>query len=546
MQKLLYSLVAFSLLTTLAASAQDTTKRKTIEITSSFKPVLREAAKINFNAAPPAADNNRPVLRYEVPSQNLLFGYQPQPLQPMALQPDSTASRENSNYIKLGLGNVTLPYVNAGFSFGDRQTTFYNVFADHYSSKGSLPFQKNNHTGVAAAATYRTPGNLEWSGKLGFVSDQYFLYGYQPDTLVFSKDQLRQQFQSFGGNLSLRNRAATEYGINYNPNIKISVFSGKNDIRKATEANAILNVPVQKSFGDYFSANLGLTADLTNFRPRDTTSIQNNLFYASPSLQYTKEGLLIKVGVIPAIDNKKGALLPNVMADITTKNQQFTIQLGWIGYYDKGSYERFASINPWIAQPLTLLNTRVEERYAGFKGSVLTHLTYSAKIGFNTYKNMALFTNDTIDGKTFVTLYSPSMNAFVFQGELGYMQGEDFSAAAKFRINNFSGIKEQESAWGLLPMELDATLHWKIVKGLWLQSDLNVWGGPDYRTSAKESRTGESACDLSAGLEYKLTKSINLWFQANNLFNNKYERWHQYPVYGINVLGGIVFSFNQK
>ena len=33
--------------------AQDTTKRKTINITSTFKPVLRDAVKINFNAAPP-------------------------------------------------------------------------------------------------------------------------------------------------------------------------------------------------------------------------------------------------------------------------------------------------------------------------------------------------------------------------------------------------------------------------------------------------------------------------------------------------------------
>jgi hypothetical protein len=32
----------------------------------------------------------------------------------------------------------------------------------------------------------------------------------------------------------------------------------------------------------------------------------------------------------------------------------------------------------------------------------------------------------------------------------------------------------------------------------------------------------------------------------NNIFNNKYERWHQYPVYGFNILGGIVFRFDQK
>ena len=36
---------------------------------------------------------------------------------------------------------------------------------------------------------------------------------------------------------------------------------------------------------------------------------------------------------------------------------------------------------------------------------------------------------------------------------------------------------------------------------------------------------------------------LNLWFQVNNLLNNKYQRWNQYQVLGLNVLGGVVYSF---
>jgi len=31
----------------------------------------------------------------------------------------------------------------------------------------------------------------------------------------------------------------------------------------------------------------------------------------------------------------------------------------------------------------------------------------------------------------------------------------------------------------------------------------------------------------------------------NNILNNRYERWNQYEVFGFNILGGIVYSFNQ-
>ena len=71
--------------------AQDTTKRKTIDITSSFKPVLREAVKINFNAAPPALDTSRPKLSYTIPAQYLFLSYQPGEMKPVALQRDSVA-----------------------------------------------------------------------------------------------------------------------------------------------------------------------------------------------------------------------------------------------------------------------------------------------------------------------------------------------------------------------------------------------------------------------------------------------------------------------
>src|SRR3984957_7139096 len=110
--------------------AQDTTKRKSIDITSAFKPVLREAVKINFNAAPPAVDTSHPRLVYNIPSQYMFLSYQPGEMKPVALQRDTLTPWENYNYIKLGIGNVVLPYARMGFSFGDGKSTFINIFAD--------------------------------------------------------------------------------------------------------------------------------------------------------------------------------------------------------------------------------------------------------------------------------------------------------------------------------------------------------------------------------------------------------------------------------
>ncbi len=123
---------------TFAASAQDTTRNKrSVDITSSFKPILRDAAKINFNASPPAADTSKPRLQYNVPNQHLLFPYQPGSLKPLALQTDTVGKWDNSNYVKAGFGSLKTPYVQAGFSFGDGQTAGVTFMLNTYHHRAS-------------------------------------------------------------------------------------------------------------------------------------------------------------------------------------------------------------------------------------------------------------------------------------------------------------------------------------------------------------------------------------------------------------------------
>jgi hypothetical protein len=526
--------------------AQDP-KKKTIDITSTFKPVLREAAKINFNATTPLSDTTKPRLTYNIPVQNLLFAYQPAELKPVALLVDSLTAWEYSNYIKVGIGNVHQPFIQSGFSFGNNTNSYFNVFANHYSSKGDLPFQKNNHTSVGVNGTVRTIKNHEWNGRIGFKSEDYYYYGFQPATLNFTKEQLRQRFQTIGGRVHFRNYAPTEFNLLYNPNLSVSVFSD-NQKPSGKEVNSVLNLPLEKSFGESFGFKLGLTADLTRFsREGNGGQIINNYYLISPAVLYKTPSVYIHGGIIPSWDRGEFNLLPNVMVDFNVPDQPFVVQLGWIGYYNKGSYERFAGINPWIAQPDSiLLNTRVQERYVGVKGSVGNHLTYNAKLGFNLYKNMPLFVNDLEDGKTFLTIYEPSMQALHLHAELGYTWGEAFSVSAKMDFNQYNKLKQEKKAWGLLPFEFTGSLKWRLLKDLWLRSDIFAWDGAQYRGKNLDNYKGDAAFDWSTGIEFRITRQFNLWVQANNIFNNKYERWNQYQAYGFNILGGIVYSFGQK
>lgn len=523
--------------------AQDTTKRRSIDITSTFKPTLRESAKVNFTAAPPITDSTRPRLQYNLPAEQMLFAYQPGELKPLSFDPDTAGSWPYSNYIKVGFGNVHLPYVKTAFSFGDGTNSFFNLFANHHTSKGKLDNQKNSESYVGAALTYKTPANLEWNASLGFKNDENFLYG-APDSLNLTKEDLRRKFMTLDGKVGMRNIVASEFGITYAPSVAFSVFGDNND-RKGKETNALISVPVTKTIGSTAGFEVDVRADLTNYKKEDQDAISNNIFQIAPAFQYKKTNLYIHAGVTPSWDNGNFYALPNVMADITTSDKRLTLQLGWIGYFNKAGYQRFQAINPWIGQPDSLLNARVNEIYAGIKGSLGNHFSYSVKTGLQKHRDMALFINNPVDLKDFVAIYEPELTVLNAHAEAQYTIGEKFSLKGAFDWNNFTKQKREADPWGLLPLEFNATVRWQAFKDLWLKSEIWAFDGARYMGQDGRSYKGETGADLNAGAEFRVAKNINVWLQLNNILNNNYERWHRYEVFGFNILGGIVYSFNQ-
>jgi hypothetical protein len=523
--------------------AQDTARKKSIIITSTFKPALKNTAKLNFNADAPLIDSARPLLQYNLPVQFLSLTYQPAGLNPVAISAETVKTWNNDNYIKVGAGNVDLPYVQAGLSFGDREHAFYNIFAEGYSSKGKLPFQENSMLAASISGTIKAPHNLEWDGALGFRADGYYLYGFQPDTLKFAKSQLQQQFFTFDGRIGLRNTLPTAYGLTYSPNVKITAF-GENSTPRASEADLVVNIPVEKTIDEHFAIDLGFTADLTNYTNGQGTTINNNLYLVSPAVVYHSDNIFMHLEMTPSWDQGNFHLLPNFRANYTTDDKRFTLFASLDGYYDKGSFKRWAGINPWLWEPTSLYNTRVVEFFGGIKGSLSSHISYLAKAGLSESHNMPLFLNDSLDGKNFQVVYEEKLDAFSLHGEISYLQGEDLNITAGLTLTNYK-TTTQYKAWGMLPVEFTTTMRWQLIKDLWLKADLWAFEGAYWRYLDKAVSSGSGGFDVSAGVEFKIAKQINLWLQMNNLFNDKYQRWNQYTVYGFNILGGVIFTFGR-
>jgi hypothetical protein len=519
--------------------AQDTIRKREVIVTSSFKPVLKDAAKINLNASPATADTSRPRLQYAIPNQNLNFAFQPGSLRPVALAIDTAVKWDNWNYVKLGYGNFNTPYFESGLSLGNGQNAGLNIYGRHISSEGKIEFQKFSNTDIEMNGYVQPGKNLEFTGRFGGSEDRYNRYGFEPKNLDFPDDSIKVRYQNFSTRIGLHNINQTPLGLSYAPEFELNVFSDRLSNR---ETNAYFNLPLRKTFGNQFEVDVALEGNVTRYSPKSQETIKNSYFSFSPTLLVKTSNIVLHGGIKPTWDNKEFKLLPNIRAEIGTPNKQVTVHVGWIGYVRSNTFRSLSNYNPWILPTGFSNNSRIQEIFGGIKGSLTNHFTYNLKLGVNSITNLPLYLNDTVTGKAFTVVTEPDAKVINFSGELGYTVGEKFSLVSKLQLNKYSDLDVNEKAWGLLPFEFTTALRLQLLKDLYLKTDLYAFDGSRYMLK-DGSKSLQGSMDLSAGLEFAIVKNVKLWAQFNNILNREYQRWPQYPVYGFNFLGGVVFSF---
>ena len=541
--KLLVFLIANCLLPIVTFAQIDTAKKQTIDITSSYKPVLRNAVKINFSASHLNADTIKPKMNYTVPSQNLFYAYQPISLRPLALQQDTNLYLGIRNYIKVGYGNYSTPYVNAGFSFGDGKKMLVNLYANYISSKGKISNQDYTQLQIKANAIFFTPKNEVYVGAQLSQNNNY-LYGYNHSLYTFKKDSVRQQFQDLVLTGGVRNTTSGEYGISYNPNITVINFTNKN---KVNESTVIANAPITKTFGDAFMLKIDAKADITSYTTKNLASnikFSNNVFQIAPSIAISSPRFSINAGIVPTWNNGVFVWLPNVFAEAQVKEKTFLIQAGWIGRYTKNTYRNLTALNPFLTTIPFQKNTKEIEYYGGIKATVGKHFSFNLKGGIVSFNDMPLFINDTAtDNKAFNISNEKSVQSLRIHGDLSFINQDKFTLTAGLTFNGYTLLQSNAKAWNTVPMEITSSLRWWAFKQVLLKADLYAFSGGNYLTKGNKAQSFSGGTDISVGAEFKVNNRFSAWIDINNIANQKYQRWHAYEVYGLNVLGGIRVSF---
>ena len=194
--------------------------------------------------------------------------------------------------------------------------------------------------------------------------------------------------------------------------------------------------------------------------------------------------------------------------------------------------------------------------YGGFLSNISSCFNFSGSISSDTYENYPFFITDTSSFllNTFTLLYD-KVSTLKIKGELEFVKSAHISLALNGTYTHYK--TNQEYAWYKPAYEFGFTGRYDMQNKIVLTTKIDVNGpvwasvpvhdplfdgiGPAPYVFTSEKLKGWT--DVNLGAEYRFTKALSFWLNFNNLTNNKYYRWNNYRSYGINLLGGVSYSF---
>ena len=533
-----YIAILFFILSGGAIFGQNEEGKKTIDITSSFKPSLIPPKKIVPNAAPITGSGVKPTLSYNIPAQQLAFKYTPSPLRPLAFS-DTSMHQEDRGYVKAGFGNFSSPYLKAALNFGDGEKTNGNLEGLLTAAKGKLPNQKFARYGIKATSIVQLNENHLLQARGGYYGRALNRYGYKPDTLNPSKDSIALNYNDIHLGGTVGNSKAENFDIYYKATLDAHFFS---DNHNGNETSLQYELPLEKELNGKITIGVGVKGLYSSLNLADT-AYKNNLTMVSAGAKVKLgDNTNLNAALIPSWNNGDFSLLPSAEIESYLSGEGFAVQAGVVGGFVENTWRSLSTFNPWISQPDRVTNSRNMEVYGAIKGSLNESWFFRVKAHYSKRKDVALFMNDTLDGKSFEVVYEPSMNISGALVELVWQKENKYSLTNRLSVQNYGGLEKYKEAYGLLPLELNSSFRGRLLDKLTAKGDLYLFTAP-WKIEKGKSDKGKAGIDLSLGGEFDLTKNLKLWLQFNNLFNNEYQRWNQYPTLGFQAIGGVILSF---
>ncbi|GAA4022891.1 TonB-dependent receptor [Flavobacterium cheonhonense] len=475
-----------------------------------------------------------------------------------------------SNYLTLAAGNFGTVNAELFVTENISNTDYFGGSLRHSSSQGGIDgvFLDDKFMNTTLDLTYGSRTNtMNWNADLGYQHQIYNWYGFYPgtitpETLATIDEQQTYHTLYVGGRLGLNNilkessvkftRFWDAFGSAENrfvakPSLEFDIVEQK------IKADFVLDY-ISGSFDKNMVGNAGIKYGFTNVG-------------FQPSIKIQKDDLTVNAGVgffysaAQEQGESKFFIYPQVTGSYRVVGDLMIFYAGLEGGLKQNSYRDFVQENFFVSPTLMVAPTDQKyDIYVGLKGKLANSVSYNIRGSYLNEDNRALFKSNGYEelvgfegyqyGNSFNVVYD-KLKTVSFFGELK----ADFSKNVAFGINGtFSSYSTdvESEAWNLPALKLGASLDVNITQKWYAGTNVFFVGErKDFAHFASLTQptfdtevTLDSFFDLNAHIGYKHSERLTFFLKGNNLANQDYQRWLNFPVQGLQVLGGANYKFD--
>jgi len=561
------------------ATAQDKDKEKekdkketigteVVNVVKPYTPSVSDAFKIKQT---PSLNDKETGKKKEIKYSILASTFTPAKGKAEGLKKAKREKLYNS-YLSLGLGNYNTAALDFYTSRAISRNETFDISLRHHSSQGGIDNieldDKFFDTKLDLAYINRSR-DLSWKAKAGYQHQIYNWYGLPGVTLTPAQiDGIGEQ-QTYhnlylGADVKMDDSFFNGGKILYRRMFD-AFSSGENRLILQPEfeveiAGELIKTTVDVDYvGGAFENNFS-----------GTGSIDYSILKAgfSPSLVILRDDLTVNLGaaIYYGLDAENSTsdffIYPRITAQYRLNGDAVIAYAGLEGDLQQNSYYDFVQTNNFVSPTLAITPTDQQYNgYLGIKGKLTSNVSYNVRGSYISENNKSLFKVNTFDpssnadngytfGNSFGVVYDDISTISIF-GELNVDITSNFKFGVKAEYFNYS-TDQQVEAWNLPDIEASIFADYQITEN-WF-AGANIF----YIGERKDQIVGSTGViaptlttvgldgffDVNAHVGYRFNDRLSAFVKANNIANQDYQKWINFPVQQFQIMAGATYKFD--
>ncbi len=549
----------------------DTIKTDVVNVVKPYSPTISDAFKVKET---PTINDEETMTKKEVKYNIFSFPVASTfaPAKGKAADVDK-AKKEKlfDNYASVGVGTYTTILGELYLNHALNNTESVGGYINHHSSQGGIEGLYLDDSFSDSKININYKNNLStysWNVEAGYQYQKFNWYGI--DQTVYDQSDADQIDPKHAFNTA-------HFGaeINFDPAIINNgsfLFRRFSDDQGSGENRLVVKTDFDFELGDHNMATdikldyLSGSFD-RNYLTTDELKYGNFQLGISPSYQIKEDDLTVNFGASffyfndTEASQNKFYIFPKINASYRLVDEILIAYGGIGGDLIQNSYYGFAQENPFVSPTLFIQPTNQQYNgFIGLKGKLSNSMSYNLRGSYYNEKDKALYKNnlayiDPIDnedyfyGNSFGIVYDDVTTLNLF-GELNVAVNRSFTLGIKAEYFAYD-VDMEEQAWNLpdfkgsLFMDYQIDENWFMGANLYYvgerKDESNLVDGLNMTTNQVNL---DSYFDANAHLGYKINDQFSVYAKANNIADQDYQRYLNFPVQGIQFLAGATYKFD--